>query len=190
MSSQGFRRAIDAERLLVGRAGADHAKPSVVIDVLRLQADTGKLAHQVRLLGGEARARKHAERVRPVGRLNALNLRRHARDCRVVRHRRKPSRGIRIALQRGREPVRMAALKVALDAFRTEHPLVEWKVVARLESDNEVVFDLEIDAALLAAEAAMGRHDPVRLHARIDARPLHAVEMRSPRVGDDILFFR
>jgi hypothetical protein len=43
-------RAVDAERLLVPRRGADHAEPAVVVDVLRLQADAGELAHQVRLL--------------------------------------------------------------------------------------------------------------------------------------------
>ena len=114
-----------------------------------------------------------------------------ARDRRVVGDRREAAsaRADR-AVARCSEPVGMAALQVALHALRAEHPLVEREVVPRLEADDQVVFDLELDAALLAAEAAVRRDDLVGLDAGIDARTFHPVEVRSPRVGEDVLFFR
>ena len=54
-------RPVDAERFLVGCAGADHAQPSVVVDVRRLQAHPGELAEQVGLLGRQARAAQQAD---------------------------------------------------------------------------------------------------------------------------------
>ena len=42
--------AVDAERHLVCRARADHAKAAIVIDVLRAERDAGKLTVEVRLL--------------------------------------------------------------------------------------------------------------------------------------------
>ena len=49
----------------------------------------------------------------------------------------------------------MRALQVAFDAFRAEHPAIERKFLPGLEADHFVVADLELDAALLAAETAM-----------------------------------
>ena len=182
--------AVDAERLLVRRAGADHAQPAVVIDVFRLQAYAGELAHQVCLLRRQTGAGEHAHGVRAVRRLDAVDLRGHARNGGVVRQRREPARGLGIALKSGREAVRMSALEISLHPLRAKHPFVERKVVARLEADHQVVFDFEIDAALLAAEAAMRRNDLVGLGAGVDAQSLHAIEVRTPRIHENFLLFR
>src|SRR6187200_336970 len=50
------RRAVDAERLLVRGASADHAEAAVVVDERRLQADACELAEQIGLLGSQAGA--------------------------------------------------------------------------------------------------------------------------------------
>src|SRR5215472_19048943 len=50
----------------------------------------------------------------------------------------------------------MLILHVALDTFRTELTLVERKVLPGLETDNLVIAHTQLNAALLAAEAAMG----------------------------------
>ena len=54
----------------------------------------------------------------------------------------------------------MRALQVALHALRAEHAAVERKVLPRLEADDLVVPNLELDPALLAAEAAVGLDEP------------------------------
>ena len=59
----------------------------------------------------------------------------------------------------------MRALQVALDALGTEHTVVEGELLPRLEADDFIVLDLELDAALLAAEAAVRLDEPVRLRA-------------------------
>ena len=74
MSDHGIGGAIDAERFLVCRAGADHAEPPVVIDVRSLQTHAGELAHQVGFLGRQARAGEDGERIVAVRGLDALNL--------------------------------------------------------------------------------------------------------------------
>src|SRR5438046_2584606 len=49
----------------------------------------------------------------------------------------------------------MRALHVALHAFGTEHAAIERELFPRLESDDLVVSDLELNSTLLAAETAM-----------------------------------
>src|SRR5262245_1186933 len=49
----------------------------------------------------------------------------------------------------------MRALKVALDPLGTQHAAVEREVLPRLEADHRVALHLELDAALLATEAAV-----------------------------------
>ena len=82
--------------LFAGR-GADHAQPAVVVDVRRLQADAGELAHQVGLLGRQARPAEHGEGVVAVGRLDAVDLGGDAADRLVVGHRAEARRGARVA---------------------------------------------------------------------------------------------
>ncbi len=60
----------------------------------------------------------------------------------------------------------MVALQVALDALGAKHAAVERKLLPRLEPGHAVVADLELNAALLAAEAAMGLHQLLALFAR------------------------
>ena len=93
-------RAIDAERLLVRGAGADHAEPAVVVDVRRLQADARELAEQVGLLGRQARAAEHADRRRCRASfwMRAISAR-DVRDRLVVRHRRE-TRAARVGSRR------------------------------------------------------------------------------------------
>ena len=52
-------------------------------------------------------------------------------------------------------PIVVCLLQVALDAFGTHHSLVERELVPRLHADHQVVLDLELHPALLAAEAAV-----------------------------------
>ncbi len=81
------RRAIDAERLLVRRAGADHTKPAVVVDERRLETHARELAEQIGLLGRQAGAAENADGPGTVGLLNAADLAGHAADRVRVRQR-------------------------------------------------------------------------------------------------------
>ena len=74
-----------------------------------------------------------------------------------------------VALHRVQQPVGVAALQVALHALGAELALVEREVVPGLEADDLVVVDLQLDAALLAAEAAVGLDDPVDLEPGVPA---------------------
>ena len=180
-------RAVDAERLLVRRAGADHAEPAVVVDVRRLQAHAGELAHQVGLLGRQARAAEHAEGVVAVASfwMRSISRRDASRSPRRTASARKPPRRDRIAPQRGEQPVGVRALQVALHALRAEHAAVEREVLPRLEADDLVVLDLELDAALLAAEAAVRLDEPVGLDAVSSRSPRHARDRCGPNCCDD-----
>ena len=102
------------------------------------------------------------------------------------RDRAEPAGRRRVALQRVEQPVGVAALEVALDALRAELALVERELVPRLEPDDGVVPDLQLDAALLAAEAAVGLDDPVDLEPGVPAAGRRLVEVR-PVAGDQLL---
>ena len=81
---------------------------------------------------------------------------------------RKPCVG---AQQRIEQPVGMVALQVALDALGAEHAVVEGEFLPRLEADHVVVAHLELDAALLAAEAAVRLDQAVGRSPRFSAQP-------------------
>jgi hypothetical protein len=83
-----------------------------------------------------------------------------------------------VALHRVQQPVGVAALEVALDALGAELALVERELVPGLEADDLVVVDLQLDAALLAAEAAVGLDDLVDLQARVPPAGGRLVEVR------------
>src|SRR5262249_12296924 len=147
------RAAIDAEDLLRRGRGRHHAQAPVVVDVARAQRDARELAREVGALVRDRRAGEHGERVVAVLLLDALDLARGAIE-----------RGIPFdraeaftfdALERREQPIGMLVLHVALDAFRAEHAAVERELFPRLEADDLVVLDLELDAALLSAEAAV-----------------------------------
>ncbi len=151
----GVGGAVDAEGLLVARAGAHHAEAAVVVEVLRLQAQARELAGQVALLVGEGHARQHGHGVLAVGGLDALDLGRGAVHGLVPIHGYEAVLG---ALHGPGEAVRVVALEVALHALGAELPLVEGELLPGIEADDLVVLHLELDAALLAAEAAVGLH--------------------------------
>ena len=67
----------------------------------------------------------------------------------------KPAGRRRFALVGAEQAVGMGPLQIALDALGTEHAAVEGELLPRLEADDLIVLDLELNAALLAAEAAM-----------------------------------
>ncbi len=178
------RRAVDAERLLVRRAGADHAQPAVVVDERRLQADARELAEQIGLLGRQAGAAEDADGAGAVRLLNAANLGGDTADRFCVRQRAEPGRRRRVPPQCRRQPVGMRALQVALHALRTQHAAVEREVLPRLEADHLVVADLELNPALLAAEAAMRLHQPIGLDAGRQADAGHLGQVRSELLDD------
>ena len=61
--------------------------------------------------------------------------------------------------QRREQPVGMFVLQVALDALGAEHAAIDRELFPRLEADDLVVVNLELNAALHAAEAAMRLHE-------------------------------
>ena len=52
----------------------------------------------------------------------------------------------------------MAALHIALYALGAKHAVVERKIFPGLETDDLILSDLELNAALLATEATVGLH--------------------------------
>src|SRR5260370_12118692 len=78
----------------------------------------------------------------------------------------------------------MAALHVALHAFRTKHAAVEGEILPRLESDNAILADLELNAALLSTEAAVGFHQLFRsIGLVLPTAGRHIAEMRAVAAG-------
>ena len=75
----------------------------------------------------------------------------------------------------------MIRLQVALDALGAEHPAIEREILPRLEADHVIFANLQLDAALLPAEAAMRLYQPVRWRPRLLAPAAFGsvVQMRS-----------
>ena len=180
----GIGRAIDAERLLVRGPGADHAQPAVVIDERRLQADARELAEQIRLLGRQAGAAEHRDGAGPVRLLEARDLGGDAVDGLRVWQRTESGCRRRVPSQRRGQAIGMRALQVALHAFRAQHAAVEGELLPRLEADHLVVADLELNAALLSAEAAVRLHEPIGLDAGRQPRAGHRREVRAEALDD------
>src|SRR6185436_12887377 len=76
----------------------------------------------------------------------------------------------------------MRALEVAFDALRAEHSAVERELLPGFEADHFVVADLELDAALLSAEATVRLDEPLRLDARRQPRGGHLGQVRAEPV--------
>src|SRR5262245_16801573 len=91
------------------------------------------------------------------------------------------SRAITIGVpDEGRQqPVRMAALQVALDPFGAEHAAVHGEVLPGLETNDRVLPDLELDTTLYTAEAAVRLYESVRDVAPLPAPRRGVVEMRT-----------
>ncbi len=90
----------------------------------------------------------------------------------------------RVAPERGRQAIGVRALEITLHAFRAQHAAVERELLPRLEADDLVVADLELDAALLAAEAAVRLDQPIGLDARRQPRARHRRQMRTEALDD------
>src|SRR5687767_5619854 len=78
----------------------------------------------------------------------------------------------------------MRALQVTLHALRAKHAPVEGKFFPWLEPDDLVVTNLELDAALLAAEAAVRLDERLRLGTRREPHAGHRREVR-PEAPDN-----
>src|SRR5262249_4909776 len=144
-------------------------------DVRRLQADPGELAHEVRLLDGEARPGQNAERLRPVLLLDAVDLGGYPRDRLLVGAGPESAARIRVAGGGLEQAGRVRSLQVALHALRAQLALVEGELVPGLEADDLVILHQQLDPALLPAEAA------VRLHRLVGDDP--RVETGTGRPG-------
>ena len=178
--------AVDAERLLVAGAGRHHAVAAVVVEVGGLQGEAGELADQVALLVRQRDAGEHGEGVVAVGGLDAADLGDDPVERLIPRDPAEPAGCRRVALHRVQQAIGMAALEVALDALRAQLALVEREVVPRLEADHGVVVDLQLDPALLAAEAAVRVDDSVDLEPGVPTARRRLVEVR-PVAGDQLL---
>src|SRR5688572_17749249 len=188
MSDQGLVVRSMPNAFLLAAPRADHAEAAVVVDVRGLEADAGELAQEVGLLRGEAGAAQHAHRGVAVLVLDALDLRGDPGDRVGVGHRAEPGGVLRVAADRGEESDGVVPLVVALDDLGAEHAAVEGEFFPRLEADDDVVLDLELDAALLAAEAAVGLDQRVGLDVGGQAVAGHAGAVRPELPGDpDVL---
>src|ERR1019366_4834208 len=49
----------------------------------------------------------------------------------------------------------MVALEITLHTLWAEHAAVKWKLLPRLEADDSILTDLQLDSTLLSAKAAM-----------------------------------
>src|SRR4051812_1739125 len=78
----------------------------------------------------------------------------------------------------------MRALQVAFHAFGAEHAAVEREVFPRLEANHLVVAYLELDPALLAAEATMRLHQAIGLDAGRQPHARHRGQVRSELLDD------
>ena len=178
--------AVDAEGLLVPGPGRHHAVAAVVVEVGRLQGEAGELADQVALLVRQRDARQHREGVVAVRRLDPADLTDDPIEGVVPGDPAEPAGRRRVAFHRVQQPVGVAALEVALDALRAQHAPVERELVPRLEADHGVVVDLQLDPALLAAEAAVRVDDSVDVESGIPSAWRGLVEVR-PEAGDQLL---
>jgi hypothetical protein len=156
--------------------------------------EPGELAEQVRLLGGERRAAVERDGVRPV------LLRDLAQAAGREVERLVPGGLAEAAArshERREEPIGMRILQVAAHALGAEHAAVERELLPGLEADHLVVDHLQLDPALLPAEAAVRLHQPVGLapgllavgHARrvLRVRPVHGLQRVDVRSGCHVL---
>jgi hypothetical protein len=86
------------------------------------------------------------------------------------------------SLERMQQPVGMIVLEVTLNAFGAKPALVVRELFPGLETDDLVVFDQELDAALHPAEAAMRLDNLVRLVAAGITLARRIIQMR-PELG-------
>src|SRR5215472_4863208 len=142
--------AVDPERQLVRGPRRNHAEAAVVVDVPGSQRDASKLAEQIRFLGGERCSPVNSNGIFAVLVLNFTHtpnrdIERLVPTCWL--------KTVVAAHQRSEQAIGVAALHVALYALRAKHAAVEWEVLPRLETNNLILANFELDATLLSAEA-------------------------------------
>jgi hypothetical protein len=81
-------------------------------------------------------------------------------------------------------------LHVTLYTFRAKASLVERKVFPWLKADHAVVFDFELNAALLSAEAAMSLYDSVRLNIGVPAHCGNTVQSGAELINESDNVYR
>src|ERR1051326_2169455 len=79
----------------------------------------------------------------------------------------------------------MFILHVTFHTLGTEPTLIEWEVLPWLKTDHAVALHLELNAALLAAKAAMGLYDTIWLNLRVPACGRDSVQGR-PELGHQL----
>src|SRR5262249_49773846 len=87
------------------------------------------------------------------------------------------------AHERSFKPIRMFILHIALYALGAEASLVEGKIFPGLEADHAIIFDLELNAALLSTEATMRFYDAVGLDVRVPAGNRHLIQCRAELIN-------
>ncbi len=180
------RCPVDAERLLVPGAGRHHAEAAVVVQVRGVQREAGELSDEIALLVRQRNAGQHRERVVPVLGLDAFDRGHDLVEGLIPGDVSEPARCGGVAFHRMQQPVRVTALEVALDTFRAELAFVERELVPRFEPDDRVVVDLQLDTALLTAEAAVRVDDLVDGQPGVPSARRSFVEVR-PVTGDQFL---
>src|SRR5581483_11665303 len=133
--------------------------------------------------GGQRCAAVHRHRVTPVLLLDFAQPARGEAQRLVPSCRAETRVG---AQQRIEQAVGMAALQVPLHALRTQHAVVERKILPRFESDHAVGAHLELNAALLPAEAAVSLNEFIGWIPRFVAPTAwrDIVEMRTVTVDE------
>jgi hypothetical protein len=81
----------------------------------------------------------------------------------------------------------MVVLQIAFHPFGTELTLIDRELLPGLEADYLLVTDLELDAALYAAKAAVGFDQTLRSPRRPPASRWLIAEMR-PVLSDELCF--
>src|SRR6185503_17205329 len=81
--------------------------------------------------------------------------------------------------ERVQQPIRVMNLQVGRDSFGTETALVDREVITRLEPDDMVFFNQQVQTALDRAVRAVGRHNTVDSPVRAPAIPRLVVQVRA-----------
>ena len=156
----GVRRAVDAERALVRRAGRHHAQATVVVEVRGAHREAGELADEVCLLRRERDARRRSRpsrvRTRPGCGGSPTRSDRAPRPTTPAETRRRV-RASGSAAGRDGSPCRYR-----FTPFGQSLPSLNGNSYQGSKPTTSFVADLEDDPALLATEAA------VRLHLAVD----------------------
>jgi hypothetical protein len=107
----------------------------------------------------------------------------HGADRLIVRHLGKPAGRGTIPAIRMEQAVGMRSLQISFDTLGAEHSTVEGEFFPRLKANYFVALDLQLNAALLSAEAAMGFDETIGLHAGVQSLPRIKRRVRAEAFG-------